>query len=51
MAEKRYISLKNGYGIMCFVENIDFDGKSGFTYASEFNRRYRIGFTAASAIS
>ena len=36
---------------MCFVENIDFDGKSGFTYASEFNTRYRIGFTATSAIS
>ena len=36
---------------MCLKENTDLDGKSGFTYASEFNRRYRIGFTAASAIS
>ena len=25
---------------MCFVENIDFDGKSGFTYASEFGIGY-----------
>ena len=36
---------------MCFKENTDYYGKSGFTYASEFNRHYRIGFTAASAIS
>ena len=36
---------------MCFKENTDYYGKIGFTYASEFNRRYRTGFAAASAIS
>ena len=29
-----------GYGAMCFEGNIDFYGKSGFTYASEFAIRY-----------
>ena len=36
---------------MCFKENTDYYGKIGFTYASEFNRRCRTGFAAASAIS
>ena len=29
-----------GYGALCFEGNIDFYGKSGFTYASEFGIRY-----------
>ncbi len=29
-----------GFGAMCFEGNIDFYGKSGFTYASEFGIRY-----------
>ena len=29
-----------GAGALCFEGNIDFDGKSGFTYASEFGIRY-----------
>lgn len=29
-----------GYGAVCFEGNIDFYGKSGFTYASEFGIRY-----------
>ena len=31
---------KLGCGAMCFEGNIDFYGKSGFTYASEFGIRY-----------
>lgn len=31
---------KLGYGAMCFEGNIDFYGKSGFTYASKFGIRY-----------
>ena len=30
-----------GVGALCFEGNIDFYGKSGFTYASEFGLRYR----------
>ncbi len=30
-----------GAGALCFEGNIDFYGKSGFTYASEFGLRYR----------
>ncbi len=33
-------ALKQGFGAVCFEGNIDFYGKSGFTYASEFNIRY-----------
>ena len=29
-----------GYGVVCFEGNIDFYGKSGFTYASEYGIRY-----------
>ena len=29
-----------GFGAICFEGNIDFYGKSGFTYASEFGIRY-----------
>lgn len=29
-----------GYGAVCFEGNIDFYGKSGFTYASEYGVRY-----------
>ena len=29
-----------GYGALCFEGNIDFYGKSGFTYASEYGIRY-----------
>ena len=29
-----------GFGAMCFEGNIDFYGKSGFTYASQFGIRY-----------
>ena len=29
-----------GYGAVCFEGNIDFYGKSGFTYASDFGIRY-----------
>ena len=29
-----------GYGAICFEGNIDFYGKSGFTYASEYGIRY-----------
>ncbi len=29
-----------GYGAVCFEGNIDFYGKSGFTYASEYGIRY-----------
>ena len=29
-----------GAGVLCFEGNIDFYGKSGFTYASEFGIRY-----------
>lgn len=29
-----------GAGALCFEGNIDFYGKSGFTYASEFGIRY-----------
>ena len=29
-----------GYGALCFEGNIDFYGKSGFTYASSFKIRY-----------
>lgn len=29
-----------GFGAVCFEGNIDFYGKSGFTYASEFGIRY-----------
>lgn len=29
-----------GFGALCFEGNIDFYGKSGFTYASEFSIRY-----------
>lgn len=31
---------KMGFGAVCFEGNIDFYGKSGFTYASEFGIRY-----------
>ena len=30
-----------GFGAVCFEGNIHFYGKSGFTFASEFNLRYR----------
>ena len=30
-----------GAGVLCFEGNIDFYGKSGFTYASEFGVRYQ----------
>lgn len=29
-----------GFGAVCFEGNVDFYGKSGFTYASEFGIRY-----------
>lgn len=29
-----------GFGVVCFEGNIDFYGKSGFTYASEYGIRY-----------
>ena len=33
-------AAKLGCGAVCFEGNIDFYGKSGFKYASEFNIRY-----------
>ena len=33
-------AAKLGCGVVCFEGNIDFYGKSGFKYASEFNIRY-----------
>ena len=33
-------ATKMGFGALCFEGNIDFYGKSGFTYASEFGIRY-----------
>ena len=33
-------AAKMGFGAVCFEGNIDFYGKSGFTYASAFNIRY-----------
>ena len=33
-------ATKMGFGAVCFEGNIDFYGKSGFTYASEFGIRY-----------
>lgn len=33
-------AAKMGFGAVCFEGNIDFYGKSGFTYASEFGIRY-----------
>ena len=33
-------ATKLGYGAVCFEGNIDFYGKSGFTYAGEFGIRY-----------
>ena len=33
-------AVKMGCGALCFEGNIDFYGKSGFTYASEFGIRY-----------
>ena len=33
-------ATKLGYGAVCFEGNIEFYGKSGFTYASEFGIRY-----------
>ena len=33
-------AAKMGFGALCFEGNIDFYGKSGFTYASEFGIRY-----------
>ena len=33
-------AVKMGCGAVCFEGNIDFYGKSGFTYASEFGIRY-----------
>ncbi len=33
-------ATKMGFGAICFEGNIDFYGKSGFTYASEFGIRY-----------
>ena len=34
-------AAKLGCGALCFEGNIDFYGKSGFTYASEYGIRYR----------
>lgn len=31
---------RNGCGALCFESNIDFYGKSGFTYVSEYGIRY-----------
>lgn len=33
-------AARMGFGAVCFEGNIDFYGKSGFTYASEFGIRY-----------
>ena len=33
-------AVQLGYGAVCFEGNIDFYGKSGFTYASEYGIRY-----------
>ena len=33
-------AVRLGFGAVCFEGNIDFYGKSGFTYASEFGIRY-----------
>ena len=33
-------AIEMGFGAICFEGNIDFYGKSGFTYASEFGIRY-----------
>lgn len=33
-------AIKLGYGAVCFEGNIDFYGKSGFTYAREYGIRY-----------
>lgn len=33
-------AAKLGFGALCFEGNIDFYGKSGFTFASEFGLRY-----------
>lgn len=33
-------AAKMGFGAVCFEGNIDFYGKSGFTYAGEFGIRY-----------
>lgn len=33
-------AAEQGYGAVCFEGNIDFYGKSGFTYASNFGIRY-----------
>ena len=33
-------AAKMGFGAVCFEGNIDFYGKSGFTYASEYGIRY-----------
>ena len=34
-------AIELGYGAVCFEGNINFYGKSGFTFASEFGLRYR----------
>ena len=34
-------AVELGFGAVCFEGNIHFYGKSGFTFASEFNLRYR----------
>lgn len=33
-------AVKMGFGAVCFEGNVDFYGKSGFTYASKFGIRY-----------
>lgn len=33
-------AAKMGFGVVCFEGNVDFYGKSGFTYASKFGIRY-----------
>ena len=33
-------AAKMGFGAVCFEGNVDFYGKSGFTYASKFGIRY-----------
>ena len=33
-------ATRTGFGAVCFEGNIDFYGKSGFTYASQYNIRY-----------
>ncbi|MGN0238024.1 MAG: GNAT family N-acetyltransferase [Lepagella sp.] len=34
-------AVEMGFGAICFEGNIDFYGKSGFTYASRFGIRYQ----------